>query len=206
MTSGGYEAGYERCPCFWGTEPGSLLKALSELYDNSFGGLRVLDVGCGEGKNAYFLASRGAQVRAIDLSQKAISNGQLAFGFPAGLKWEVGDVRRLSSAKGEFDIVIAYGLLHCLESKDQIYEIISELKRCTADNGTHVLCTFNDRDQDLSAHPGFAPTLLSHSDYLDAYSGWELLHASDSDLVETHPHNLIEHHHSMTRMIARYSA
>jgi hypothetical protein len=35
------------------------------------------------------------------------------------------------------------------------------------------------------------------------YRGWTLLHQSDEDLHETHPHNSIPHVHSMTRLIAR---
>jgi hypothetical protein len=55
----------------------------------------------------------------------------------------------------------------------------------------------------LSAHPGFSPCLLSHADYTTAFSGWEILADSDSDLTERHPHNNIEHTHALTRLLAR---
>ncbi len=61
--NGGYEPGYQSCDCFWGSELASLVKTLAlELGD--FKGLKVLDAGCGEGKNAAFLAERGASVTA----------------------------------------------------------------------------------------------------------------------------------------------
>jgi SAM-dependent methyltransferase len=203
MKSGGYESGYRACPCFWGTEPGSLVKELSSFLGGEFASLRVLDVGCGEGKNAIFFASRGAVVRAIDVSEKAISNGQAAFGCPMGLRWEVGDIRQMPLGTEEFDIVVAYGSLHCFATEEEVTNTLERLKTNTVIGGFHVICAFNDRDQDLSAHPDFTPLLLKHEEYLSFYAGWQLLHTSDSDLVENHPHNLIVHHHSMTRIIAR---
>jgi len=54
--NGGYEDGYSRCPCFWGRSAGSLVQRF--VSDHSFArGFRVLDLGSGEGKNAFAFAS-----------------------------------------------------------------------------------------------------------------------------------------------------
>jgi Methyltransferase domain len=42
-------------------------------------GLEVLDLGCGEGKNAHAFSRAGATVVAVDCSQLAITNGRRAF-------------------------------------------------------------------------------------------------------------------------------
>jgi hypothetical protein len=68
---------------------------------------------------------------------------------------------------------------------------------------SEVICAFNDRFQDLSAHPGFSPTTLNHNIYLDIFSDLETIQAHDRDLHEIHPHNGILHTHSMTRILAR---
>ena len=47
-----------------------------ELEESNFSGLKVLDLGCGEGKNALYFAERGAQVVGIDISHVAILNAQ----------------------------------------------------------------------------------------------------------------------------------
>jgi len=75
---GGYDDGYTACPCFWGTSPGSLVRV---FLDNnpSLEGHTVLDLGCGEGKNANSFALVGASVDAVDCSEFAISNGKRAF-------------------------------------------------------------------------------------------------------------------------------
>jgi cyclopropane fatty-acyl-phospholipid synthase-like methyltransferase len=202
MIKGGYEDGYRDCSCFWGTEPGSLIKKLAEFI-GTLNNLNVLDVGCGEGKNAVYLASRGATVLAVDISMTAITNGRRYFPEFESITWKVADVLDLRLEVHTFDIVIAYGLFHCLSSADDVAKLINRLQAATKNGGFHVVCCFNSRYQDLSAHPGFNPILLSHQHIISYYKDWDLLHSSDSDLVETHPHNRIEHCHSMTRFIAR---
>lgn len=107
---------------------------------------------------------------------------------------------------GTFDIVIAYGILHCLDSEDHVAIAVRQLKEWTTPGGYLLACAFNSRHQDLSAHPGFRPTLLSHDDYLMFFeedAEWSVTLQSDADLHETHPHNGVPHTHSMTRIIAR---
>ena len=200
--SGGYDDGYEMCDCFWGTEPGSFVKLIMH-YENSFTGRRVLDAGCGEGKNAVFFAGFGAKVDAVDVSTIAIKNGQRAWKQETKIRWIVADIRHLQLSQ-EYDVAIAYGLLHCLSDRTEVLTAIASLQAATVRGGYNILCTFNNRHQQLEgAHPGFDPCLLDHREYLSKYSSWEVLLQSDSDLTERHPHNNIEHTHSMTRILAK---
>jgi len=199
---GGYDSGYETCPCFWGREPGTLVRYLVEkVVDVS--GLAVLDAGCGEGKNAVYLAQNGARVLAIDISATAVRNGRRVFGDIANVQWEIGDIRACRFDVERFDVVVAYGLLHCLRSLSEVEGTVASLKRATHIGGYHVICCFNDRYQELAAHPGLNPVLLRHKRILDLYAEWDILRATDQDLVETHPNNEIMHSHSLTRLIAR---
>jgi tellurite methyltransferase len=197
-----YDEGYAACACFWGSTPGSLVRAL-EQYVPDFSGLQVLDAGCGEGKNAVYLASRGAQVDAFDASALAIRNGRSSFGSAPHVRWSVEDVRTRTLCPDAYDVVIAYGLLHCLSGRAEVLSVARKLQRATRLGGYMLVCAMNGRLQDMRAHRGFTPTFLSHGDYCKLFEGWELLLASDEDLVETHPHNMIPHAHSMTRILAR---
>jgi len=199
---GGYDGGYRSCACFWGAEPGRFVKRLIK-YVQDFRGRFILDAGCGEGKNAVFLSKYGAIVRALDISEFALANAQKAWERDYGISWEIADVRRATFSNETFDIVIAYGLLHCLASIDEVRSTVIKFQNATKEGGYHVICSFNDRHQDLSGHPEFYPCLASHEMYLDLYSGWSVLEATDSDHTETHPHNNIKHTHSLTRILAR---
>jgi tellurite methyltransferase len=84
-----------------------------------------------------------------------------------------------------------------------IASVIDLALQKTRARGYHIVATFNDGPHDLSAHPGFTPTLASHDFYLKRYFGNEILSESSHVIHETHPHNGVPHFHSLTRLIAR---
>ncbi|GEO80458.1 class I SAM-dependent methyltransferase [Pararhodospirillum oryzae] len=174
------------------------------LSQHSVDGLEILDLGCGEGKNANAFTQAGARVVAVDCSNKAIGNGRVAFP-TARIEWHLADAQSFASSQLDsvYDVVIAYGLLHCMERESDATSLVHEIKRITKPGGTAIVVAFNDRSHDLSAHPGFAPLLLPHSWFLEAFDDWEIKTATDTVLYEAHPHNEIHHHHSLTRMIVR---
>jgi 2-polyprenyl-3-methyl-5-hydroxy-6-metoxy-1,4-benzoquinol methylase len=165
-------------------------------------GLRVLDLGCGEGKNAYALAHAGAVVTAVDCSELAIANGRMAFA-DGKIQWVVSEGATFLLDCEPFDVVVMYGLLHCLPSRKAISTMIASALRKTLRGGYHVVATFNEGPHDLSAHPGLRPTLAPHEFYLHQYTGHELVTQSTEIIHEVHPHNSIPHYHSLTRLTVR---
>jgi len=198
---GGYDIGYRQCPCFWGTEPARLVRSLADSVD--LAGAQVLDLGCGEGKNAAFLAKLGCVVEAWDISATALHNAAVAWP-DAPVRWLQRDVLRISREQRKFDVVIAYGLYHCL-AREVIPSTIENIKRVTNKDGYNIAVCYNNRRHVnfTSAHPGFHPTCLPHADYIYEYAKWNIIAASDEDLTERHLTNTIEHTHSMTRILAQ---
>ena len=195
---GGYDDGYEQCSTFWPDHPGSVLAWLAG--QRSLRNLRVLDLGCGEGTNAAWLAAQGCQVTAVDVSAAALRNA-LAKYPQSSIDWQHADAMSVAYRSESFDLIVAYGLLHCITEPESV-ELVQRMKQWTRVHGINVIVAFNDRSQDLSGHPGFHPTLRTHSSFVSQYSDWALLFETDQDLHETHPHNKIPHHHSMTRIAA----
>ncbi len=170
--NGGYDNGYRSCDCFWGNEPSSLVKALTP-HIHEFSGLRVLDAGCGEGKNAAFLSKQGAVVTAVDLSAIAISHAKRDWKTLAGVDWVQADIRTFDLGAQPHDVVIAYlSVPYCFESPVEIAELHSSLSRVTRPGGYHAVCCFNSRKQELdAAHPGFRPCLVEHGFYCGRMTG-----------------------------------
>ncbi len=127
MADGGYDKGYSACPCFWGREPSSLVvEAFKMLPD--LAGLYVLDVGCGEGKNAHALVEKGARVLAVDCSELALANGRNAFPDDR-IEWRFGDAGKMDFGIAEFDMVVAYGLFHCLKNEFEVTTTVKRLQK-----------------------------------------------------------------------------
>jgi tellurite methyltransferase len=165
-------------------------------------GLHVLDLGCGEGKNANAFARAGASVVAVDCSTLALRNGQREF---TGVKidWVLSKAETYLLDCEHFDVVVMYGLLHCLPTVTTIASVIEMALRKTRMHGHHIIASFNDGPHDLSAHPNFVPTLASHNFFLRQYSCQQIVSHSSAIIHETHPHNNIPHFHSLTRVVVR---
>jgi SAM-dependent methyltransferase len=92
----------ERDGAMWSGRPNGRLVA--EVVALTPG--RALDVGCGEGADAIWLAQRGWTVIAIDVSEVAIRRAREA-SHPAGasVEWICGDVLQTPLPAGSFDLM-----------------------------------------------------------------------------------------------------
>jgi SAM-dependent methyltransferase len=92
---------YAATELVWSAGPNQFVE--EELTDLPPG--RALDLACGEGRNARWLAERGWEVTALDFSAVAVEKGR---GLHAGIDWQVADARTARLPQ-ELDLVlIAY--------------------------------------------------------------------------------------------------
>ena len=63
-----YENWYSSDDYYWGTEPADFLNELIKLRPLCKAST-VLDIGCGEGKDAVYLAQKGYSVTAFDITK-----------------------------------------------------------------------------------------------------------------------------------------
>ena len=68
----GYEEAYEKDNYFWGVRPSDMCLRVLELLPTDGKPLKLLDIGCGEGKDAVFFARCGYDVSAFDISDAGI--------------------------------------------------------------------------------------------------------------------------------------
>lgn len=90
------------------------VRALVELFDRpGFRPARVLEVGCGDGVNAVFMATRGSTVTAVDLSRTALTMArgkQRAAGVE--IEFLEGDLFKMDLPRTAFDFVFDRGMFH----------------------------------------------------------------------------------------------
>lgn len=197
---GGYNEGYLVTKKFWGEKPARLVKkAANLLKEKGIKGASCLDLGCGHGKNAIFLAELGFEVNAIDSSYLCIQEAKALSDL---VKWKVRDIRKVQCENEKYDLVLLTGSLHCLTTKDEVEKVIETVKISTKVGGYNVISVFNDELQDLSGHsPDFHPLLLNHKEYEQFYADWKILESTNTLLEDEHPHNHIKHYHSITRLL-----
>lgn len=116
-------------------DPESEFKPLHDInplrldwIDRSVGlaGKKVLDVGCGGGILAESMATRGAVVTGIDLSDKALSVAKLHL-LETGQKV---DYRKISAEELAVEMQGAFDIVTCLEMLEHVPEPASTVRAC----------------------------------------------------------------------------
>lgn len=133
MDAADWDARYAGSSLIWTAEPNRFL--VEHTADVAPG--RALDVACGEGRNAVWLATRGFEVTAIDFSPVAIDKARrvAAASDVASVNWIVGDVTAELPA-GPFDLAV---VLYLHLPTDAIEQMIDRLCELLAPGGTLLL-------------------------------------------------------------------
>jgi SAM-dependent methyltransferase len=97
---------YSSIDIVWGVAPNQFVAREAAALPAG----RALDIACGEGRNAIWLAQRGWEVTAADFAAVAIDKGRkLAAAEGVDIDWRVEDVVQWSPPRRAFDLVlIAY--------------------------------------------------------------------------------------------------
>lgn len=198
---------YKKAPCFWGVRPAKYVRLLVDEVLISVMGLRILDLGAGEGKNAVYLAGLGAKVTGIDISNTALERFALQPGFfdvKHRLEKKCVDVRDYTTDNNSFDIVIAYGLLHCLPSNTCIENELDRYQMWVRSGGYMVVATFTNEIPPPTIQPYLLEAaFLPQGRLQQLFEEWNIIHTEDEIITESHPTNQIPHNHSICRLIAR---
>ena len=121
---------YARTELLWTAAPNQLIAA--EASDLAPG--RALDLACGEGRNAVWLAERGWEVTGVDFSDVAIEKARaLAARRGVEVDWDVADVLRYAPVAAGFDLVVVCYLQ--LPGAELAY-VLRHAKKALAPGGT----------------------------------------------------------------------
>ena len=138
-----YEKWYEGDAYYWGLEPGRFLEELIELCPPS-ADKKVLDIGCGEGKDAVYMAQKSYDVTAFDLTENGIRKTvSLAEKRNVNIRAYVDDINTFSTDE-QFDIIYSTGTVQYLfeENKKGFFE---KLDKITKKNGIVYINVFVEK-------------------------------------------------------------
>ena len=96
-----WNARYEAEGSLWGAEPNQFLVEIADVLEPG----TALDLGCGQGRNSFWLASRGFTVTGLDLSPVAIEQARgVAEEFDLDVSFESVDLTRWDPAARVWDL------------------------------------------------------------------------------------------------------
>lgn len=104
----------------------------------------VLDIGCGLGDNAIYLAKQGHHVTGLDISPTALTTAERrAHDAGVDIHFAAADSTRLDGYANRFDTVIDSGMFHCLDD-DGKRAYAAAAHRATRPGATMLISCFSD--------------------------------------------------------------
>lgn len=194
-----YEARYQTEDYYWGIVPNRFCYEIMKRKP-PVKPLKVLDIGCGEGKDAVFLARNGYQVSAFDLTDAGLEKGRLLAEkcgtYVDFFKADVKDFRPTQ----DYDVIFSSGVFHFIPPALRA-EVLESLQEHTKPGGLHTMNVFVEKsfvkespDKDKDRYRWKSGELFTY------YSDW-LFHKMNEEIFDCNSGG-IPHQHCMDVMIA----
>jgi SAM-dependent methyltransferase len=162
MKGADWDARYAASPLLWGAAPNRFVEERCRLLPVG----TALDLACGEGRNALWLAARGWRVTGIDFSSVAIERARAAAVAPGQtVEFICDDILTTALPEAAFDLVL---LAYIQLPADERRLLLSRAAAAVAEGGMLVLVG-HDRTNHTEGHGGPTdPSLLWTTDEIVA--------------------------------------
>ncbi len=162
----------------------------------------VLDVGCGVGKNALYLAGLGFRnIDAFDLSENAIAKlKRLAHSQGVQVNAWVQDLADFTFTK-KYDLIFSFGVLHFVEKRIW-HSFIRLAKENTNPQGIHIIQLFTNALPPTEDIAPYAVGLAYDLELKSLYSDWSILQFRSYAFEEEHP-GVPRHQHASNKIVAQ---
>jgi len=187
---------------YWGKKPSAMCDKIIEIVrPSSDFHPKLLDLGCGEGRNAIYFAKNGFKVIGLDVSPSGLEKTK-RYAEEVGVHVETiqADIVNYQLAD-TYDIIFSTGTLQYLPPKVR-RQRFQNYKDCTSPNGINALSVFVEKpfiprapDAEATAYPYKSGELLGY------YWDWEILY-STGEIFDCMSSG-VPHRHAVNRIIAR---
>jgi len=146
---------------------------------------RVLDVGCGTGENALYIASLGHKVSGIDISPLAIRRAEVkARERGLDVQFEVWDALEMDRLRRRFDAVVDSGLFHIFTDEERP-RFVKGLRAVLFPGGTYQMLCFSESEPKSWG----GPRRVSRAEIRQTFGpGWRINHIREA-VFETNFHS-----------------
>jgi 2-polyprenyl-3-methyl-5-hydroxy-6-metoxy-1,4-benzoquinol methylase len=137
---------------------------------------RALDLAAGKGRNALFLAERGFDVVAVDISSVALDEGKKrAAEKNLAITWQQADLEQIQVSEAAYDLVVNFNYLQ--------RSLIPQIKAALKIDG-YVLFETYLIDQPAIGHPKNPAYLLEHNELLNFFRDFRVLYYREGQFSE----------------------
>jgi len=201
-TEDSYNKKYSEKDYYWGKNPSSTATKLIEIISTiNYTGSKLIDLGCGEGRNSIFFAKKGFEVLAIDISEKGLKKAE-KYAEEERVKIKTLKENIINCTLDEkYDIVFSTGVLHYLPPEQRIKKF-QNYKDFTNTDGINAFSVFVKKpfikkapDADTKAY------LFKSGEIMTYYWDWEIIYCTE-EIFDCNSGN-IPHRHAVNRIIAR---
>ena len=195
-----YDSVYDRKDAYWGVKPSTLcFEVVKHLpYDRP---VHLLDVGCGEGRDAVFFARLGCRVTAFDSSLKGVEKTQkLADRNGVNVDVFQADIREFRLTE-TVDVVFSSGVIHCIPP-DIRRDVIENYQTFTKLDGLNAFLVFVEKPF-IEKAPDYEhdAQLWRSGELFSMYHDWRFEHCAE-DIFNCMSSG-VPHQHAVNRLIAR---
>ncbi len=195
-----YNSRYSKEEFYWGLKPNHLVKDSVKYLPQR---AKVLDLGCGEGKDSFFLSKNNFQVTSVDFSERGIRKlNEFAKKEKLDILTEVSDIKSyLKNCEG-YDAIFAINLLQFIDKKS-LPNIINQIQLKTGKNGLNVISAFiaeTKKQREMRLSNG--RYLFEEGELRGFYKGWKILFYEEK-LGDWETHGGPRHRHFNVKLIAK---
>lgn len=195
-----YDNKYDQEAYYWSVNPSlACFEVLKRMPPDHH--VKLLVIGCGEGRNALFFARNGYDVAAFDLSAKGVEKTmRLAERSSVNIDVFQADINEYRLSE-EFHVLFSTGVLHYIP-KDLRPEIFENYRDFTSPNGLNVFSVFVKKpfipkapDSEATARRWISGELFTY------YQDWRIEYCTEEifDCMSSG----VPHQHAVNRIVAR---